>query len=228
MIYRISKKDKNLRGEIHLPTSKSESNRALIIRALSMNKFDIKNLSTADDTTILNSILQTNITDLPAIIDVGAAGTAMRFLTAYFSILEGKKIITGSTRMKERPIKLLVEALRSLGAEINYLENDGFPPIEIIGKQIEGGEIIIDGSMSSQYLSALAMIAPTLPNGLKIYLKGEIISKPYLLMTLKMMEFFGVHYSWRGNEISISHQEFNTKKNSAYSIEGDWSSASYW
>ncbi len=226
MIYRISKSPKSLLGEINLPTSKSESNRALIIRALSTNKFEILNQSTADDTAVLNSLLSEAKSSKH--FDVGHAGTAMRFLTAYFSLQEGTRVLTGSARMKERPIKYLVDALKQLGAEITYLEKEGYPPLEIKGKALKGGEIVIDGSMSSQYLSALAMIAPTLPDGLKIHLKGEIISKPYLAMTLNMMELFGVKSTWKNSRIEIAPQAYNENKRTSYTIEADWSSASYW
>jgi 3-phosphoshikimate 1-carboxyvinyltransferase len=225
MVYTISKSPKNLIGQINLPTSKSESNRALIIQALSKNKFRIDKLSHSDDTLILNSILKHTESST---FDVGASGTAMRFLTAYFSQQSGSRILTGSERMKERPIRLLVEALIELGAEITYLDQKGFPPLEIKGRQIEGGEITIDGSMSSQYLSALALIAPCMPKGLKIKLSGEVISKPYLTMTLKMMESFGVKSSWKNSEINIANQVYNTNNLSSYEIEADWSSASYW
>ncbi len=226
MIYRISKSPKSLIGEIHLPASKSESNRALIIQALSSTAFKINNLSTADDSAVLDAILKSNKQDV--IIDVGASGTAMRFLTAYLSLVEGKRVLTGSERMKERPVKLLVEALNELGAQIKYLEKDGYPPLEIIGKNIAGGAIAIDGSMSSQYLSALALIAPTLPSGLIIQLKGEIISKPYLAMTLKMMDFFGVKSTWKNSLIEIAPQAYNPQNIKEYNIESDWSAASYW
>ena len=226
MIYRISKSPKSLIGEITLPASKSESNRALIIQALCETKFSIKNLATADDTVVLNSILRAE--KEATTIDVGPSGTAMRFLTAYFSLKEGTRILTGSERMKERPVKLLVDALQQLGADISYLEKDGFPPIQVVGKKLEGGEITIDGSMSSQYLSALAMIAPTLPKGLIIHMKGEIISKPYLQMTLKMMEIFGVKSSWKNGKIEIAPQKYNCNQVKEYEIESDWSAASYW
>lgn len=226
MIYKISKSPKSLIGEIQLPASKSESNRALIIQALCANKFSIKNLATADDTVVLNAILGKDNFD--STIDVGPSGTAMRFLTAFYALKTGTRILTGSERMKERPVKHLVDALIQLGADINYLEKDGFPPLKIAGKPLEGGEITIDGSMSSQYLSALAMIAPTLPKGLIIQLKGEIISKPYLRMTLKMMEIFGVKSSWKNCRIEIAPQEYNYTNVKEYEIESDWSAASYW
>ncbi len=225
MIYKISKSPKNLVGEISLPASKSESNRALLIQALSQSKFNIENLSLSDDTNVLNAILKQ---PSKSSYNVGASGTAMRFLTAYFAFQSGCRILTGTDRMKERPIRLLVEALQQMGADITYLEKEGYPPLEIKGCALEGGEITIDGSMSSQYLSALAMIAPSLPKGLTIKLKGEIISKPYLSMTLKMMETFGIKTSWLNSEIKIPHQEYNQNKLSSYTVEADWSAASYW
>ncbi|MBP6414397.1 MAG: 3-phosphoshikimate 1-carboxyvinyltransferase, partial [Bacteroidia bacterium] len=190
MIYTISKSPKSLLGEVRLPASKSESNRALLIQALSQKKFSIANLSEANDTLVLKNILENHHQENH--FDVGPSGTAMRFLTAFFATIPGTRTLTGSARMKERPLGLLVDALRKLGANITYLEKEGFPPLKIEGANLSGGSISIDGSMSSQYLSALAMIAPTLPQGLKLKLSGEIISKPYLLMTLKMMERFGV------------------------------------
>ncbi len=226
MIYTISKSPKSLIGEVHLPSSKSESNRALLIQALSQQKFTIANLSDAKDTIVLKDILENCHQE--NYFDVGPSGTAMRFLTAYFAGIPGTRTLTGSARMKERPLALLVEALRKLGANITYLEKEGYPPLKIEGAKLSGGSIVIDGSMSSQYLSALAMIAPTLPQGLIIKLSGEIISKPYLLMTLKMMERFGVKSTWKNAEIEIAPQSYSYTKTDSYVIEGDWSSASYW
>ncbi len=226
MIYTISKSPKSLIGEVRLPASKSESNRALLIQALSQKKFTIANLSNANDTLVLKKILENHHQE--NYFDVGPSGTAMRFLTAYFASIPGTRTLTGSSRMKERPLGLLVEALRKLGANITYLEKEGYPPLKIEGTNLSGGSIAIDGSMSSQYLSALAMIAPTLPLGLKIKLSGEIISKPYLMMTLKMMEQFGVKSTWKNSEIEIAPQAYSYLQTEDYSIEGDWSSASYW
>lgn len=199
----LSHTTKVVRGEITLPSSKSISNRALIIKALSGLPFEIENLSTANDTQILQQLLaDKNRTTF----DVGHAGTAMRFLTAYLAIQQGEFILTGSERMQQRPITILVDALTTLGADITYLKNEGFPPLKIIGKTLSGGEITIDGSISSQYISALMMIAPYIKNGLKINFEGQVASKPYLDMTAEMVKDF----------------------KAGFVVEPDWSSASYW
>ena len=199
----LSHTTKVVRGEITLPSSKSISNRALIIKALSGLSFEIENLSMANDTQILQQLLaDKNRTTF----DVGHAGTAMRFLTAYLAIQQGEFILTGSERMQQRPIKILVDALTTLGADITYLKNEGFPPLKIIGKTLSGGEITIDGSISSQYISALMMIAPYIKNGLKINFEGQVASKPYLDMTAEMVKDF----------------------KAGFVVEPDWSSASYW
>ncbi len=232
MIHTISHPSKKINGSICLTASKSESNRALMIQALCSEKFEIKNLATAEDTVTLNRILnQQQLSDNnQQIIDVGAAGTTMRFLTAYFSTQKGTFILTGSDRMKKRPIGILVDALRGLGAEIEYLENEGFPPLKIVGKALRGGEVVIDGSVSSQFVSALLLIAPELQTGLVIKFKGEVISRPYINMTLKMMEEFRVYGQWHANSISVSKQNYHRKSDVdyAYQVEADWSSASYW
>ena len=207
---------------IQLPASKSISNRALILNALCAKPGEIKNLAKCDDTDVLVAALSS----CGNLFDIGAAGTAMRFLTAYKCMQAGNWTITGSQRMKERPIEVLVQALRSLGAEISYVENEGFPPLNIVGKQLEGGEIEIQGNVSSQYISALIMIAPVMKNGLKIKLLGEVISKPYILMTLQMLQEFGVLSEWNAsNEIIIPHQEYKAVR---YTVESDWSASSYW
>ncbi|MDF2436834.1 MAG: 3-phosphoshikimate 1-carboxyvinyltransferase [Bacteroidota bacterium] len=227
MNYRISHPAKKISGTIELTASKSESNRALIIQALCEEEFEIKNLAKAQDTQTLEDILYT---PGARTIDVGPAGTVMRFLTAYYSSRPGTRILTGSDRMKKRPIGILVEALRQLGANITYTENDGFPPIKIEGRTLKGGEIEIDGSVSSQFISALLLISPVFQNGLVIKFKGEVTSRPYINMTLKMLEEFRVYGVWHDNSISVSKQNYHVKSESdyAYSIEGDWSSASYW
>ena len=166
----------NIHLEIKLPASKSISNRALILDALAYSPYEIENLAICDDTTVLVEALDSNSTTF----DIGAAGTSMRFLTAFLSKTVGEWIITGSERMKQRPIKLLVDALNQLGARIEYIENEGFPPLRIFGSALMGGEIKLKGNVSSQYISALMMIAPNMQNGLKITLEGKIISKPYI------------------------------------------------
>jgi len=210
-----------IEGNIKLPSSKSISNRALILNALSYSNFGIQNVSDCDDTRVMIKALDSDST----LFDVGAAGTAMRFLTPFLSKIVGKWTITGSERMKQRPIKLLVDALNSLGAKIEYVENEGFPPLRIFGSALEGGEISLDGGVSSQYISALMMVAPTMKKGLKITLTGNVISVPYIHLTASMMEEFGVKVLWKENVITITPQEY---KPISYTIESDWSGASYW
>lgn len=210
-----------IEGAIKLPSSKSISNRALILNALSYSDLAIENVSDCDDTRVMIKALNSD----DSTFDVGAAGTAMRFLTAFLSKIVGEWIITGSERMKQRPIKLLVDALNSLGAKIEYIKKEGFPPLRILGSALEGGEISLDGSISSQYISALMMIAPTMKKGLKIILTGDVISVPYIYLTASMMEEFGVHVQWTENIISIAPQEY---KPIPYTVESDWSAASYW
>lgn len=232
MMYRISHPTKKLQGSIQLTASKSESNRALIIQALCSEKFEIKNLAAAQDTASLQHILTSSLAPNPSSFtyDVGAAGTTMRFLTAYFSTKPGTHILTGSDRMKKRPIGILVNALRELGASIEYMEEEGFPPLKITGKSLKGGEIEIDGNVSSQFISALLLIAPEFQNGLVIKFKGEVTSRPYINMTLKMMEEFRIYGQWHENSISVSAQQYHKKSEAdyVYTIEADWSSASYW
>lgn len=212
---------RDLKGKIVLTAGKSESNRVLLIRALCKGDFDIKNLAIAKDTTTMVRLLNAK----GVIKDVGPAGTTMRFLTAYYANTPGEFILTGSERMKNRPIKILVDALKDLGADISYMEKEGCPPLKIHGKHLNGGKIVVDGSVSSQYLSALIMIAPSLKGGLEMELTGKIASVPYLNMTLKLIEKFGAQYQWDGNTIKISEGEYKAQ---SYSIEADWSGASYW
>jgi 3-phosphoshikimate 1-carboxyvinyltransferase len=227
MNYRISHPGKKISGTIELTASKSESNRALIIQALCEEEFEIRNLAKAQDTQTLEDIIYTPGTQT---IDVGPAGTVMRFLTAYYSSRPGTRTITGSERMKKRPIGILVDALRQLGANITYLEHEGFPPVKIEGRTLKGGEIEMDGSVSSQFVSALLLISPVFQNGLVIKFKGEVTSRPYINMTLKMLEEFRVYGVWHDNSISVSKQNYHVKSDPDYfyNIEGDWSSASYW
>jgi len=222
MNYKISHHTKVVKCEIDLPASKSISNRLLIIQALCKQKFVITNLSNSEDTKSLQKALEATATN----IDVGAAGTSFRFLTAYLSTLVGNRfILTGSNRMKERPIKELVNALLELGVEIKYLEKSGFPPLEIIGTNIKENKVSIDGKISSQFISALLLIAPTLRNGIELKISGEIVSKPYIIMTLKLMEEFGIYHTWQENTIEIKPQKYSAKD---YNIEADWSAASFW
>ena len=211
-----------LKNNVLLPSSKSISNRVLILNALCKRPETINNISECDDTEVVIKALK----EKTHIIDIGAAGTAMRFLTAYMSGQEGNHTITGTTRMKNRPIKILVEALRSAGAEINYTENEGFPPLYIKGKSLKGGSISLDGSVSSQYISALLMIAPTMTNGLRLNLTGNIISLPYINLTIKLMSFFGVIVYEEGQTYTIPPQQYSPVK--GFAVESDWSAASYW
>jgi 3-phosphoshikimate 1-carboxyvinyltransferase len=226
---KFNKTDKNLIGEINLPSSKSISNRALILNFLSTNSFTIHNLSLSDDSVLLNNILQklsfsadNNITKE---IFVDNAGTAMRFLTALLSVTKGKWVLTGSERMKERPVAGLVNALLDLGADIQYIEKSGYPPLLINGKNINNKSIEIESGISSQYISAILLIAPFLANNLNLTFKDKVVSKPYIIMSLKMLDYFGINYSFNENSISVKKQNFIPKD---ITIESDWSAASYW
>ena len=221
MKYLVSKPNKTLSGSIILPGSKSVANRALIIHALSYSPYPIENLSESDDTRVMEQVFNSNANHF----DIGHAGTAMRFLTAFLSQIVGEWTITGSDRMKQRPIGILVDALNKLGARIEYLENEGFPPLKIYGSHLKGCVLELDGSVSSQYISALLMIAPTIEDGLTLRLKNKITSRSYIEMTLKLMEQFGVQHVWKGNEIRIAEQNY---KALSFSVEADWSGASYW
>ena len=185
MTYLITPPEQDVvKQHIILPASKSISNRALLIRALAHSDAPLHNVSDCDDTKVMLAALQDN----PEVVDIGAAGTAMRFLTAYYAIQEGEThILTGTQRMKERPIAPLVDALNELGADITYVEKEGFPPLRIKGKKLNGGEVEVPGDISSQYISALLMIAPCLNGPLEISLRGEISSLPYINMTIRLM-----------------------------------------
>jgi 3-phosphoshikimate 1-carboxyvinyltransferase len=212
-----------LKGEATLlPASKSISNRALIINALAGGQSQILNLSDANDTQLMLRLV--NAKD--HIIDVEDAGTTMRFLTAFFSVTKQHKVLTGTARMKERPIGILVNALRTLGAEIEYLEKDGFPPHEVKKFSIQKTDTIrIRGDVSSQYISALMMVAPVLPNGLKLILEGKVGSRPYIEMTASLMRHFGVEPNVLADQVIISPQKYVSKR---FTVESDWSAASYW
>lgn len=235
MSYRVSHHTKILKGSIELTASKSESNRALIIQALCEDKFEIENLAAAEDTRVLKEILakvKSNTSAEIKMYDVGAAGTTMRFLTAYLATKKGVNcILTGSERMQNRPIGILVDALRDLGAKIGYVEKEGYPPLMIKGNELEGGEVLIDGNVSSQYISALLLVSTQFKKGLTIKFKGEITSRPYINMTLRIMDEYGVGSKWIDDSISIVKQEYSrvqAQLGTPYSVEGDWSSASYW
>ena len=206
---------------VQLPSSKSICNRALILNALSYSPYQIQNLSDCDDTAVLVKALNSNSCDF----DIKAAGTAMRFLTAFLSKVVGEWTITGTERMKNRPIKILVDALNSVGARIEYIEKEGFPPLRIFGSALQGGEISLPGGVSSQYISALLMIAPLMEKGLTLHLEGNIISRPYIRLTLQLMEQFGVKSVWNGTVIKVLPQEYSPIP---FIVESDWSAASYW
>lgn len=218
----------NRQSLIKITGSKSETNRLLLLQALYPN-ISLENTSNSDDSEVMLSIIQkSQISNLKSqIFDVHHAGTAMRFLTAFFAIQEGKEVVlTGSSRMKERPIKILVEALQQLGAEISYEENEGFPPIKIQGKKLTKSKVSLPANVSSQYISALLLIAPKLENGLELTLEGEITSIPYIKMTLALLNEIGVETLFVKNKITINQK--STIVNHQSTIESDWSSASYW
>ena len=212
-----------LNQTIKLPASKSISNRALIIHALSGGAILPNNLSDCDDTTVIIDALQNN----PHEINIKAAGTAMRFMTAFLSVKDGEEhVLTGTERMKHRPIGVLVDALRHLGADIKYAGEEGFPPLRIKGRKLEGGLLEVPGNISSQYISALLMIGPTLKNGLTLRLTGDVISRPYIDLTLWTMREFEADADWSDFEtIIVAPKPY---KERTYFIENDWSAASYW
>lgn len=219
---KINKITKTVKGSIEITGSKSETNRLLILQQFYPN-LKIENISNSDDSKFMQQALVNTSSE----INIGPAGTAMRFLTAYFSTKENSEIVlTGSHRMKNRPIKILVDALIALGADIQYLEKEGYPPLKISGKKLENNFIEIDGNVSSQYISALLLIAPTLKNGLKLKFKGEVTSVPYINMTLQLLVELGIEYSWENTIISI--QSKPTIEDKTIIVESDWSSASYY
>lgn len=223
LIYKITKPSSDcIQGEVQLNGSKSISNRVLIIDALCNHQLQLENISNADDTVFLQQILQSN----DAVLDAGAGGTTFRFLTAYLSTQEGREVVlTGSERMQQRPIKILVDALLQLGADISYVNKEGFPPLRIRGKKLKGGKISLPADTSSQYITALLLIAPTLQEGLTLELIGKIVSVPYIKMTLKIMEYFGVKSTFTNNIITVESSQYEPKP---FYIEGDWSAASYY
>ena len=219
MIYTIYA-PQSVQGNVCLPASKSISNRVQILNALSKNPQVIANLSESDDTQVLKSILESK----DSVLDVGAAGTSMRFLTSYLAQRPGEYVLTGSRRMKNRPIRILVEALKEAGADIKYMDKEWFPPLRIKGKKLQGGEIHLQSNISSQYLSSLMMVAPCMKNGLTIRLEGEIISEPYIRMTESLMNQFGVEIIREGHTLHIKPQSYISRP---FSVESDWSAASY-
>ena len=212
----------NLHGRIQITGSKSESNRMLLLQAL-YPKITLDNLSNSDDTVAMKSGLESD----KNMVDIGHAGTSMRFLSAYYSTLENQeKILTGSSRMQERPIGVLVDALRQLGADISYLKNEGYPPLLIKGKQLRANAVRLSANISSQYITALMLIAPSLPDGLRLYLEGKITSIPYIEMTLSLLHKIGVDAIFSGQHIQVFPKKDITQI--THAVESDWSSASYY
>ena len=221
MIKRLAHHTGRIAGKVDISGSKSESNRLLILQSAFPN-LSLKNLSNSDDTRYLAKALKGN----DKLVDISHAGTAMRFLTAFFAAQQGREVIlTGSQRMQNRPISILVDALRSLGADISYEKNEGYPPLKIKGKQIDETRVRIQGNVSSQYISALLLMAPGLPHGLEIELTGKVTSVPYIKMTLALLGDIGVAYSWEDNLISIAPKA--RIQDRVITVESDWSSASY-
>lgn len=221
---------KTIQGTVQLTGSKSESNRALIIRALSRGAVNVENLSAAADTVIMKKAIAladtSRETGETITVDIGPAGTAMRFLTSYLNLVEGNFILTGTERMQQRPIGILVDALKTLGADIDYKKENGFPPLKIKGGMAQGKQKVrIQGNVSSQYLSSLLLIAASLKQGLMLEIEGELTSRPYVTMTLDMLKETGISYTWTDNTIEIAPQPF--KPTTVY-VEPDWSAASYW
>lgn len=218
--YKIYPPD-TIHATVQLPASKSMSNRALILNALSLSHYPIRNLSDCEDTRVIIDAFNSDSN----LFDVKGAGTAMRFLTAFLAGMEGEWIIKGSKRMHERPIHPLVETLSALGAEIDYLEKEGFPPLRIKGRKLKGGEVYLSGNISSQFISALLMIAPLMEHGLIMHIEKKIVSKPYIDLTMAMMTQCGVTAKWAGNDIVVKPQQYQAIE---LEVETDWSAASYW
>lgn len=221
MNYRIIA-PRRIEGEIDLPASKSISNRVLLLNALCATPGRLSNLAQCDDTdAVLSALAQPDASE----VNIGAAGTAMRFLTAYFSTREGREVvIDGTERMRQRPIGVLVDALRQLGADIEYVEAEGYPPLKITGKRLHGGALTVSGSVSSQYITAILLIAPVI-GGITLTIEGEIMSRPYIDMTLALMARYGVKTEWRENVIHVPAGEYTALD---FTVEADWSAASYW
>jgi len=221
-LLKIDRINNTLKGSIQITGSKSETNRLLVLQQFYPN-LKIDNISNSDDSKLMQKALGSTSNE----INIGHAGTAMRFLTSYFSVKENSEIVlTGSHRMKNRPIKILVDALRDLGADIKYIEKEGFPPLKISGKKLIKDSVEIEGNVSSQYISSLLLIAPTLKNGLQLKFKGEVTSVPYIKMTLQLLGELGIDYSWEKNIISIHPKP--TIEEKTITVESDWSSASYY
>ena len=221
MNYRIIA-PRRIEGEIDLPASKSISNRVLLLNALCATPGRLSNLAQCDDTdAVLSALAQPDASE----VNIGAAGTAMRFLTAYFATREGRGVvIDGTERMRQRPIRVLVDALRQLGADIEYVEAEGYPPLKITGTRLRGGALTVSGSVSSQYITAILLIAPVI-GGITLTIEGEIMSRPYIDMTLALMARYGVKAEWRENVIHVPAGEYTALD---FTVEADWSAASYW
>lgn len=220
MKFKVSKADKKLVGEIDLEGSKSISNRALIIRSLCPEPFKIKHISESDDTIRLYELMKSN----DIVLNAGEGGTTLRFLLALLATHDGQSILTGSESLLKRPIAPLVDALNELGANVQYLAYEGYPPILVQGKKFESNRVEIDAGISSQFISALLLVAPVLPKGLVLKLKGDIVSSPYIKLTLDTMRYFGIRCEWSQNLISIPHQDYSARD---IQVESDWSAASY-
>ena len=221
MDIKIAHPNGHCEGSINITGSKSETNRLLLLQAL-FNGFELKNTSNSDDSKVMQKALQTSSDR----IDIHHAGTAMRFLTAYFSHIQGKSVVlTGSSRMQERPIQILVDALRDIGASISYEKEEGFPPLKIHGKKLAGGKVELPADVSSQYISALLLLGPVLEQGLELHLVGKITSIPYINMTLSLLNSLGVSTSFEGQLICVSPMK--EIKKDIQIVESDWSSASY-
>lgn len=221
MKYNVSFRHHILEGIIRVPASKSLSNRLLIIQALSNHSFKVNDLSDSDDTQLLKKALASN----ESVIDIHHAGTAMRFLTAFYAATGRKVTLTGSERMRNRPIGKLVDSLRLMGAKISCPEKEGYPPLLIEGNSLEGGNVVVDPSVSSQFVSALLMVAPILPKGLSLELSNKVISSSYIAMTEAIMQQYGVVVKHEPGIIRIEPQQY---KGTDTSVEGDWSGVSYW
>jgi 3-phosphoshikimate 1-carboxyvinyltransferase len=219
--------NKRIYKNIVISGSKSITNRLHLIKALGKLNLNFINESNSEDSELLKKALFEVNTYKLKNINVNHAGTDLRFLTAYLAITEGEWILTGSDSLVKRPIKDLVDCLKKLGAQISYLKNEGFPPIQIIGKKLEGGNISIKGNVSSQYISAILLVAPYFKNGLSICIEEEIVSKPYINMTINLMKQFGVNVNWVNETIVVKPGEYKTEQDN-FNIESDWSSASYW
>ncbi|WP_299128025.1 3-phosphoshikimate 1-carboxyvinyltransferase [uncultured Winogradskyella sp.] len=223
MDIQILKSTVSSKNTVAITGSKSESNRLLLLKALYPD-ISIENISNSDDSVLMQKALASKET----LIDIHHAGTAMRFLTAFYATQDGREVtLTGSARMKERPIGILVDALRALGAEIDYLENEGFPPLKIKGKNLTQSKVNLKANISSQYISALLLIASKLKNGIELVLEGKITSVPYIKMTLSLLNSIGIVTSFKGNTISVQPLTKNLQTQNLV-VESDWSSASYW